>query len=114
MGVRLSLFGHLPSVRATTTPPTLLLHLCSQAAEKHVYCKILDRNPCGPRSLDAPLHGGGEPPHQRPVLSTATASTLRLEWLSDEVPVDLLFEERQAAGFSQRHTTRYCTCSQIL
>jgi len=79
-----------------------LLHLCSQAAEKHVYCKILDRNPCSPRSLDAPLHGGGDPPHQRPVLSTATAGTLRLEWLSVEAPEGVLFEARRAAGFNYR------------
>ncbi|MBN1125412.1 MAG: hypothetical protein JXA82_10425, partial [Sedimentisphaerales bacterium] len=50
----------------------------------------------------------GDPPHEwlAPCPSTDD-DTLRLDWLSDEVLEGVLFEARQAAGFSQRMLTRY-------
>ena len=79
-----------------------------QAAEKYFYRKIVGRNPRSPLSLDTPLHDGGDPPHEWLVPSTpARDGTLRLDWLSDEVLEGVLFEARQAAGFSQYQLTRY-------
>jgi hypothetical protein len=64
--------------------------------------------PHSPLSLDAPLHDGGDLPHEWLAPSTSTDDdTLRLNWLSDEVLEGVLFEARQAAGFSQRMLTRY-------
>ena len=57
-----------------------------QAAEKYFYRQILGRNPRSPLSLDAPLHDGGDLPHEWLVPSTsADDGTLCLDWLSDEV-----------------------------
>jgi hypothetical protein len=57
-----------------------------QAAEKYFYRKILGRNPRSSLSLDAPLHDGGDPPHESLAPSTSTDDdTQRLDWLSDEV-----------------------------
>jgi hypothetical protein len=62
------------------------------------------------------LHDGGDLPHEWLTPSTSTDDdTLRLDWLSDacpdrqvgEVLEGVLFEARQAAGFSQRMLTRY-------
>jgi DNA-binding CsgD family transcriptional regulator len=79
-----------------------------QAAEKYFYRKILGRNPRSPLSLDAPVHNGGDLPHEWLAPATpADDDTLRLDWLSDEVLEGVLFEARQAAGFSQRQLTRY-------
>jgi DNA-binding CsgD family transcriptional regulator len=79
-----------------------------QAAEKYFYRQILGRNPRNPLSLDAPLHDGGDPPHEwLPALASADDDTSRLDWLSDEVLEGVLFEARQAAGFCKRQMTRY-------
>jgi hypothetical protein len=56
------------------------------------------------------LHEGGDPPHEWLALSTPTDhDTLHLDWtwLSDEVLESVLFEARQAAGFSQRQLIRF-------
>jgi hypothetical protein len=97
--------------------PVPFCFVCArQAAEKYFYCKVLGRNPRSPLSLDAPLHDGGDLPHEWLTPSTSTDDdTLRLDWLSDacpdrqvgEVLEGVLFEARQAAGFSQRMLTRY-------
>jgi hypothetical protein len=89
--------------------PVPFCFVCArQAAEKHFYRKILGRNPRSPLSLDAPLDDGGVLPHEwlAPLTSTDD-DTLHLDWLSDEVLEGVLFEARQAAGFSQRMLTRY-------
>ncbi|MEJ2737341.1 MAG: hypothetical protein P8189_27925 [Anaerolineae bacterium] len=78
-----------------------------QAAEKYFYRKILGRSPRSPFSLDAPLHDGGDSPHEWLAPSTLTDDdTLRLDWLSDEVLEGVLFEARVAAGFSNRCLSR--------
>ena len=89
--------------------PVPFCFVCArQAAEKYFYRRILGRNPRSPLSLDAPLHDGGDLPHEwlAPPMLTDD-DTLRLDWLSDEVLEGVLFEARQAAGFSQRQLTRY-------
>jgi hypothetical protein len=66
------------------------------------------QNPRSPLSLDAPMHDGGDLPHEW--LAPATPiddDTLRLDWLSDEVLEGVLLEARQAAGFSEYQLTRY-------
>jgi DNA-binding CsgD family transcriptional regulator len=79
-----------------------------QAAEKYFYRQVRGRNPRSPLSLDATLDDGGDLPHEWLAPSTVTDDdTLRLDWLSDEVLEGVLFEARQAAGFSQRMLTRY-------
>jgi DNA-binding CsgD family transcriptional regulator len=89
--------------------PVPFCFVCArQAAEKHVLRQILGRNPRSPLSLDIPLHDGGDMPHEWLIPSTATDDeALRLDWLSDEVLEGVLFEARQAAGFSQRMLARY-------
>jgi DNA-directed RNA polymerase specialized sigma24 family protein len=78
-----------------------------QAAEKHFYRQVLGRNPRSSLSLDAPVHDGGDLPHEWLIPSTSTDDgTLRLDWLFDEVLEGVLFEARQAAGFSKRDLTR--------
>jgi len=78
-----------------------------QAAEKYFYRKIVGRNPHSPLSLDTPLHGGGDPPHEWLVPSTpASDGTQRLDWLSDEALEGVLFEARVAAGYSNRCLSR--------
>ena len=78
-----------------------------QAAEKYFYRQILGRNPRHPLSLDAPLHDGGDVPHEWLALSTPTNDdTLRLDWLSDEVLEGVLFDARVAAGYSKRCLSR--------
>ncbi|MCL7453312.1 MAG: hypothetical protein M8467_09710 [Anaerolineae bacterium] len=78
-----------------------------QAAEKYFYRRIVGRNPRSPLSLDAPLHDGGDSPHEWLAPSTLTDDgTLRLDWLSDEVLEGVLFEARVAAGFSNRCLSR--------
>jgi DNA-directed RNA polymerase specialized sigma24 family protein len=79
-----------------------------QAAQKYFYRKIRGRNPLYPLSLDASLDDTGDLPHEWLLPSTATDDNdLRLDWLSDEVLEGVLFEARQAAGFSQRMLNRY-------
>jgi len=89
--------------------PVPFCFVCArQAAEKYFYRKVLGRNPRSPLSLDIPLHDGGDLPHEWLPPSTSTGDdTLRLDWLSDEVLEGVLFEARQAAGFSQRMLSRY-------
>jgi hypothetical protein len=89
--------------------PVPFCFVCArQAAEKYFYRQILGRNPRSPLSLDASLDDGGDLPHEwlDPSVST-DGETLRLDWLSDEVLEGVLFEARQAAGFSQRQLKRY-------
>jgi DNA-directed RNA polymerase specialized sigma24 family protein len=88
--------------------PVPFCFVCArQAAEKYFYRKILGRNPRGPLSLDAPLHGGGDPPHEWLAPTTpASVDTLRLDWLSDEVLEGVLFEARVAAGYPKRCLSR--------
>ena len=84
-----------------------------QAAEKHFYRQILGRNPRSPLSLDAPLHEGGDPSGQAlshewlNVPTPGDDETLRLDWLSDEVLEGVLFEARQASGYSKRCLSRF-------
>ena len=74
--------------------------------------RILGRNPRSPLSLDAPLHDGGDLPHEWLAPPTPTGDdTLRLDWLSDEVLEGVLFEARVAAGFSNRCLSRLRTPS---
>ena len=89
--------------------PVPFCFVCArQAAEKYFYRKILGRSPRSPLSLDAPLHDGGDLGHEWLALCTPSDDdTLRLDWLSDEVLEGVLFEARQAAGFSQRQLKRY-------
>jgi hypothetical protein len=89
--------------------PVPFCFVCArQAAEKYFYRQVRGRNPRSPLSLDASLHDGSDLPHEwlAPSISTDD-DTLRLDWLSDEVLEGVLFEARQAAGFSQRMLTRY-------
>jgi DNA-directed RNA polymerase specialized sigma24 family protein len=79
-----------------------------QAAEKYFYRKILGRNPRTHLSLDAPMHDGGDLPHEWLAPSTPVYDdALRLDWLADEVLESALIEARQIAGFSQYQLTRY-------
>jgi DNA-binding CsgD family transcriptional regulator len=79
-----------------------------QAAEKYFYRNIMGRNPRSPFSLDAPLHDGGDLPHEwLAPPAPATNDTLRLDWLSDEILEGVLLEARAVAGFSQYQLTRY-------
>jgi predicted N-acyltransferase len=78
-----------------------------QAAEKYFYRKILGRNPRSPLSLDTSLHDDGDLPHGRLAAPAAGDDARCVDWLSDEVLEGVLFEARQAAGFSQRQMTRY-------
>jgi hypothetical protein len=74
----------------------------------YFYRRVLGRNPRSPLSLDVPLHDDGNLPHEWLAPSTPIDDdTLRQDWLSDEVLEGVLFEVRQAAGFSQRMLTRY-------
>ncbi|MBN1814270.1 MAG: hypothetical protein JXA14_20695 [Anaerolineae bacterium] len=90
--------------------PVPFCFVCArQAAEKYFFRKILGRNPRNPLSLDVPVHyDGGSLPHE---WLTATLQPhdqpLNLDWLSDEILEGVLFEARQAAGFSQRMLNRY-------
>jgi len=89
--------------------PVPFCFVCArQAAEKYFYRQVRGRNPRSPLSLDASLDDGGDLPHEwlAPSISTDD-DVLRLDWLSDEVLEGVLFEARQAAGFSQRMLTRY-------
>ncbi len=88
--------------------PVPFCFVCArQAAEKYFY-QVRGRNPRSPLSLDASLDDGSDLPHEwlAPSMSTDD-DTLRLDWLFDEVLEGVLFEARQAAGFSQRMLTRY-------
>jgi DNA-directed RNA polymerase specialized sigma24 family protein len=89
--------------------PVPFCFVCARhAAEKYFYRKVLGRNPRSPLSLDVPLHDDGELPHEWLTPDTpADDDTLRLDWLSDEVLEGVLFEARQAAGFSQSQLKRY-------
>jgi hypothetical protein len=78
------------------------------AAEKYFFRHILGRNPRNPLSLDAPLHDGGDLPHEWLLSPTPVSDRIsRLDWLSDEILEGVLFEARHAAGFSKRQMTRY-------
>ncbi|MGD8794279.1 MAG: hypothetical protein PVF47_17140 [Anaerolineae bacterium] len=89
--------------------PVPFCFVCArQAAEKYFYRQVRGRNPRSPLSLDASLDNGGDLPHEWLAPSTSTDDdVLRLDWLSDEVLEGVLFEARQAAGFSQRQLKRY-------
>ena len=89
--------------------PVPFCFVCArQAAEKHFYRQIMGRNPRTPLSLDAPLHGGGDLPHEWLKIRTPTGDeALRLDWLSDEVLEAVLFEARRAAGHSKRSLSCY-------
>jgi hypothetical protein len=89
--------------------PVPFCFVCArQAAEKYFYRQVWGRNPRNPLSLDAPLDDGGDLPHEWLTPATPTDDdTLRLDWLSDEILEGVLFEARQAAGFSERMLTRY-------
>jgi hypothetical protein len=94
--------------------PVPFCFVCArQAAEKYFYRQVRGRNPRSPLSLDASLDNGGDPSGQalRHEWLALTApiddDTQRLDWLSDEVLEGVLFEARQAAGFSQRQLKRY-------
>ena len=96
--------------------PVPFCFVCArQAAEKYFYRQILGRNPRSPLSLDAPLHDGGDLPHEWLVPSTPTDGTLRLDWLSDacpdqqvgEVLEGALFEARVTAGYPKRCLSRF-------
>jgi len=65
-----------------------------------------------PLSLDVPLRDGGDPSGLAPlrhewltVRTPTDGEAVRLDWLSDEVLEGVLFEARQAAGYSN------ATCS---
>ncbi|MBN1661048.1 MAG: sigma-70 family RNA polymerase sigma factor [Anaerolineae bacterium] len=88
--------------------PAAFCFACARnAAQNYFRRQIRGRNPRFPFSLDAPLHDGGSPPEEwLPAASTAAEEPLRLDWLSDGVLEGVLYEARQAAGFSQRDLTR--------
>jgi DNA-directed RNA polymerase specialized sigma24 family protein len=88
--------------------PVPFCFVCAhQAAEKYFYRQVRGRNPRSPLSLDASFDDGGDLPHEWLTPSTPTDDgTLRLDWLSDEVLEGVLFEARQASGFSKRDLTR--------
>ena len=88
--------------------PVPFCFVCArQAAEKYFFRKILGRNPRNPLSLDVAVHDGGLPHEWLVATQPAHDEPLDLDWLSDEVLEGVLFEARQAAGFSQRMLTRY-------
>jgi DNA-directed RNA polymerase specialized sigma24 family protein len=95
--------------------PVPFCFVCArQAAEKYFYRQVRGRNPRSPLSLDASMDDTGDLLHEWLLPSTSTdEDTLRLDWLSDEVLEGVLFEARQAAGFSQRMLTRYWDTIQI-
>lgn len=89
-------------------PPAFCFVCARTASEKYFFRHILGRNPRNPLSLDAPVHEGGDLPHEwLPSLVHANDPALRLDWLSDEVLEGVLFEARGAAGFSKHQMTRY-------
>jgi hypothetical protein len=89
--------------------PVPFCFVCArQAAEKYFYRNIMGRNPRSPFSLDAPLHDGGDLPHEWLAPHVPDANdTLHLDWLSDEILEGVLLEARVVAGFSQYQLTRY-------
>jgi hypothetical protein len=89
--------------------PVPFCFVCArQAAEKHFYRQLMGRNPRSTLSLDAPLHDGGDLPHEWLNLPGPTDDEiLRLDWLSDEMLEGVLLEARVVAGFSQYQLTRY-------
>lgn len=88
--------------------PISFCFICArQAAEKYFCRNIMVRNPRSPFSLDAPLHDGGDLPHERLAPpAPADNEPLHLDWLSDEILESVLLEARLVAGFSQYHLTR--------
>lgn len=89
--------------------PVPFCFVCARnAAEKYFYRCILGRNPRNPLSLDAPLHDGGDLPHEWLAVPVRTGDDARsIDWLSDEALEGVLLEARHAAGFSHRQLTRY-------
>jgi DNA-directed RNA polymerase specialized sigma24 family protein len=89
--------------------PVPFCFVCArQAAEKHLYRQLMGRNPRSTLSLDAPLHDGGDLPHEwLNVRTPDDDEALRLDWLSDEMLEGVLLEARVVAGSSQYRFTRY-------
>jgi DNA-binding CsgD family transcriptional regulator len=88
--------------------PVPFCFVCArQAVENYFYHRILGRYRRNPFSLDAPLYDGGDLPQEWLATPAAGDDARCIDWLSDEVLEGVLFEARQAAGFSQRQMTRY-------
>ncbi|MEE4235474.1 MAG: hypothetical protein V2I51_02005, partial [Anderseniella sp.] len=64
--------------------PVPFCFVCArQAAEKHFYRQLMGRNPRSTLSLDAPIHDGGDLPHEwLNARGPTDDETMRLDWLS--------------------------------
>jgi DNA-directed RNA polymerase specialized sigma24 family protein len=95
--------------------PVPFCFVCARrAAERYFYRKILGRNPRYPLSLDVLWLDGSDPSdgvsgYER-LASSADDDGRTMRWLSDEVLEGVLFEARQAAGYSKRSLSR-CQCT---
>lgn len=77
------------------------------AVQNYFMRQIRGRNPRNPLSLDVPVYDGGNLPDEwLPTAAPAGDEPPRLDWLSDEVLESVLFQARQAAGFTKRALTR--------